>query len=106
MRTSVNRHHSNIGASSIQDFDQNSRLQGIVGAKPVQDGNANTSESRPLPRPNHYPDLTTALLKFDAAPPMTLDPSKDSSKNAGEHPVQDDRLKHNTNKPVNIDAWS
>ena len=83
MRTSVKRHHSSIGTSSIQKFAQNCRLQGGVGNKPVQHGNTHTLKRGPLPRPHHDPDLGTALLEFDAAPPMTLDQAKDSNKNAG-----------------------
>ena len=105
MRTSMKRHYSSIGPSSIQNFAQNCSLQCWVGTKPVQYGNANTSERGPLPCPYHDPDLRTAFFELDALSPMTPHPTKCASKNAGVHSIQDDRLKHSTNKPVHTYTW-
>ena len=44
------------------------------------------------------------VLKFNAEVPMRLRPTKHARKDAGVHPVQNDRLKHSSNMPVDMDA--
>ena len=45
------------------------------------------------------------FLELDAALPMTLHPTKHTSKYAGVHSIQNDRLKHSTKMPVNTYTW-
>ena len=45
-----------------------------------------------------------ALFKLDAAMSMRLHPTEQTRKDAGVQPAQNDRLKHSTNSPMNMDT--
>ena len=90
MRTPMQRHNRCIGTSSIKNFCQDCRLQGTTGAESAQHRHKNTSKRGPFPCPHQHPNLSAAFLKFNAAVPMRLYPTKHARKDAGIHPVQDD----------------
>ena len=104
MRTSMQRHDRFISTSSIQNFGQNSGLQGSFGAESAQRLNTNTVKYGPFPCLHEHPSLWPALLELDAALPMCLHLTEHTKKDAGVHPVQKNRLKHSTNKPMHIDT--
>ena len=100
----MQRHNRCIGTSSIKKFCQDCSLQGSIGAQSAQHRHTNTSKSEPFPCQHQHPNFWSALLKFNAAVPIRLQPTKHARKDTGVHPVQNDRLKHNINKPVDMDT--
>ena len=104
MRTSMQRNNRCIWTSSIQIFPQNCSLQGSIGAESAQYYNTNTTKCGPLPCLHHHPDLWSALFKLNAALSMRLQITEQTRKGARVLPVQNDRLKHSTNKPMHMDT--
>ena len=97
MRTPMRRQNRCIGTSSIQNFGQDRSLQGGIGAESAQHRHTNMSKSGPFPCPHHHLNLWAALLKLNAVLAMCLHPTEHTRKDARVQPVQNDRLKHNTN---------
>ena len=99
MWTPMQRHNRRIGTSSINNLCQECGLQGSARHR-----HTNTSKCGPIPCPHQHPQIWSALLRLTAEVPMRLRPTKHTRKNAGVHPVQNDRLKHSRNKPVDMDT--
>ena len=86
------------------EVSPNRSLQGSIGAEPAQHRNTNTMECAPLPCPHYHPSLWAALLKVKTALSVRLHPTEHTRKDARVHPVQNDRLKHSTNRPMHMDT--
>ena len=98
----MQRHNGRIGTSSINNLCQGCGLQGSISAESVQHRHTNTSKCGPLACPQQHPNVWSALLKFNAEVPICLRPTKHARLDAGVHPIQNDRLKHSSNKPVDM----
>ena len=89
----------------LQNFGQNCNLQGSIGAEAAQHGRQHKHDkmwTSPMSAPS--PNFWAELFKVNAALSMRFHPPEHTRKDARVHPVQNDRLKHGTNKPMNMDT--
>ena len=104
--------HVDLHATTPQQYrDQqhleicpNGSVQSCVGTKPAQHGkktrrNVDLSHVRTM---TQISELRFSNSMLHLPSPFT---QPNTSKNAGVHTIQDDRLKHSTNKPVNTYKW-
>ena len=98
----MHRNDQDIGASIINDSPQKSSLEGCVAAETAEIRDTKMAKGSPLPCPHHQPNLHPTLLEVSTAQSMGFDQPKTARNDARVQPIQRDRLKNNTERPMHM----